>query len=415
MDKKKLFIGITVLLLVSCNSELDYCWDENDYILITTPAITVETDSRSVTKNELTEGDSFGILGYCVPYQVGTSNPQYNAGSSFWSIKYGQCPPDVFYNEKVTVQDGYCTYDNIKYWYREDYDVNGNYNQAITGTDNYRYSFFGYYPYSDQTSVDKCFSIDEPSTNITNGAPKFTFSMPQNGVSVSDPLTHENTPDAMFGVLYNRTKSQGSLSFNFSHMLTALGFEVNNFSDFNLEINKVTLSGKFFKKIVLDFSQTGTLSYSFPDEYYIGTYTLYDKDENKGQPLVLPPPSDGNDCTTSGLLPKNIDGNGEHIMLISGKEPYFGPEIGNVTDNPKVVHVSIDYNFGGTSGTFSSARPTTFVPQPGTKYTAQLNFVGDAFILQFILSNNEQWEDGGSDNDPSSEDDEDGNGDIIFQ
>ena len=98
-------------MLVSCNSELDYCWDENDYILITTPAITVETDSRSVTKNELTEGDSFGILGYCVPYQVGTSNPQYNAGSSFWSIKYGQCPPDVFYNEKVTVQDGYCTYD----------------------------------------------------------------------------------------------------------------------------------------------------------------------------------------------------------------------------------------------------------------------------------------------------------------
>lgn len=415
MVKKKLFIGITVLLLVSCNNELDYGFDENNCIRISTPTITVDSDSRSVTKNELTEGDSFGILGYCVPYQVGTTNPQYSAGASIWSIKYGQCPPDVFYNEKVTVNKGYCTYDNLKYWYSPGFDVNGNSNINITDVDDYRYTFFGYYPYSDQNSASKFFSIDVPNSSTVNGAPKFTFSMPQKGLSVSDPLKHEVTPDAMFGVLYNRTKSQGNLSFNFSHMLTALGFEVNNFSDFKLEVNKVTLSGKFFKKIELDFSQTGTLSYSFPEEYYTGTYTLYDKADNEGQPLVLLPPSDGKDRTTSGLLPKNKDGDGEHVMLISGREPYFGPETGDVVSNPEIVHVSIDYIFNNTPGSFSSARPTTFVPQPGTKYTAQLNFVGDAFILQFIVSNNEQWEDGGSDNDPSSEDDEDGNGDIIFQ
>lgn len=412
MDNKKLIIGFAGLLLVACQkNELENSVN-NNYIQFSTPVITVETGSRSVTQDKFDSEQSFGVLGYCVPYMVGTTTPQYTAGSSLWLVKYGQCPPDVFYNEKVTVKEGYCTYGNPKQWYRDGNDVNGN---QITGTDNYRYTFFGYYPYCDLTSSDQFFSIDAPISKTEKGAPKFTFTMPQSGTTEDADLDHGITPDAMFGVLYNRTKSQGSLPFTFSHMLTALGFEVNNFSDYVLEVNRVTLSGKFFKKIVLDFSQTGTLSYSFPDEYYIGTYTLFDQEDNENQPLILNPPADGEDRTTSGLLPKNEKGIGEHIMLISGKEPYFGPAIGDVSTNPEIVHVGIDYTFNNIPGTFESARPTTFIPQPGTKYTAQLNFVGNAFVLQFVVSDNEQWEDGKSDNDPSAEDDEDGNGDIIFQ
>lgn len=48
--------------------------------------------------------------------------------------------------------------------------------------------------------------------------------------------------------------------------------------------------------------------------------------------------------------------------------------------------------------------PMTFHPVPGTKYTAQLNFVGNAFVLQFVVDNNEMWEDGKSDD-----------SDIIFE
>ena len=416
MCYKKLIILCVSLLFVACqNNELgNIDLDSNTYIRIASPTISVESESRSTTLNELPVGASFGVLGYCVPYMVGTSTPQYNAGSSLWSTKYNQCPTDVFYNEEIKIADGYCTYDNPKLWYSVGLDVNGNSNDGITNVDNYRYSFFAYYPYSDQNSSEKIFTINAPESNTSKGAPRFTFTMPHSGTTVDTPLDHTKTPDAMFGVLYNRTKSQGSLSFTFSHMLTALGFVVNNFSDYVLQINKVTFSGKFYRQISLDFSQTGRLSYSFPDKYYTGTYTLFDKSMNNDQPMILNPPTDGNDRTTSGLLPKGADGNGEYMMLISGKEPYFGPETGNIDNNSEIVHVSIDYVFNGVSGLFHSARPSTFVPQPGTRYTAQLNFVGNAFVLQFVVSDNEKWEDGGSDNDPSS-DNEDGNGDIIFE
>ena len=54
-------------------------------------------------------------------------------------------------------------------------------------------------------------------------------------------------------------------------------------------------------------------------------------------------------------------------------------------------------------------RPGTFTPKPGVKYTAQLNFVGEAFVLQFVVANSDIWEDGELD------DNDDSNDDIIFQ
>lgn len=197
-------------------------------------------------------------------------------------------------------------------------------------------------------------------------------------------------------------------------MLTALGFEVNNFSDYELKVHSITLSGKFFKEILLDFSQTGVLTYSFPESYYTGYYTIFSEEQNNG-PLVLSAPGTGVDQTTSGLLPKNNQGEGEHILLISGKEPYFGPETGELDTNKDIVHVYIDYTFNNLDANFSSARPATFTPQPGTKYTAQLNFVGEAFVLQFVVANNEEWENGGSDDDPGIGNEEDGDGDVIFE
>ena len=43
------------------------------------------------------------------------------------------------------------------------------------------------------------------------------------------------------------------------------------------------------------------------------------------------------------------------------------------------------------------------------KYTAQLNFVGETFVLQFVVDNGEQWEDGGAD------DGREDNDDIVFE
>ena len=31
----------------------------------------------------------------------------------------------------------------------------------------------------------------------------------------------------------------------------------------------------------------------------------------------------------------------------------------------------------------------------GTIYTVELNFIGDAFVISFVVDNNQIWEDGG--------------------
>lgn len=410
MKKKQLYISILSVLplLPACQQETfhspDIPTDHADYIQFGTPTVTLNTETRSTTKDALTEGDAFGVLGYCVPYQLGTSNLNYSSGTSLWLIKYSQCAPLVFYNEPVTVNaDGTCSYDNLKKWYIEGYGLDGE-EIAGVGTDaeQYRYTFFAYYPY---LSTNPVFNVNAPANQTTAGAPKFTFIMPQTGDNLNTPLEHSGTPDAMFGVLYNQQKTGGNVSFEFSHLLTALGFEVNNFSERELEVHSITLSGQFYKQIELDFSQTGTLTtYTFPESYYTGTYTIFDEANNGNQPLTLAAPEEGNDKTTSGLLPKGTDGQGEHILLISGEEPYFGPSANE--NDANAIKVNITYTFGddATRTTMSYTRPETFTPRAGTKYTAQLNFVGDTFVLQFIVDNNEIWEDGASDND-----------DIIFE
>lgn len=219
--------------------------------------------------------------------------------------------------------------------------------------------------------------------------------MPQTGGSVSDPLDHRQTPDAMLAVLYDRRKADGNLRFNFSHVLTGLGVEVNNFSEHDLQIHSVTLSGDFYKEVRIDL--TGDVStFSFPETYYAGTYTFFD-----GTPagsyleLPAPKPESGETVTSSGLI-----GN-EHLLLISGAENpgFFG----------EGVEIRLDYTFAGVRKQYETERPGTFTPRPGTRYTAQFNFVGDAFVLQFVVDNQEQWEDGeAGDNDET-------NDDVIFE
>ena len=87
-------------------------------------------------------------------------------------------------------------------------------------------------------------------------------------------------------------------------------------------------------------------------------------------------------------------------MLISGTGTSFG-------DNIKVY---LDYTFKGTRKSNEGlTRPGTFTPQPGKKYTAQLNFVGDAFVINFVVDNSGEWGNG------AAADGDTGNDDIIFE
>ncbi len=346
-------------------------------ILFDMPILSVE--SRSTFKNALTEGDEFGVMGYCVPYQVGTEQFNYSAGKDIWALKKAFCPPEVFNSQKITVSTDGCVYDwtngtdnNPKYWYRDGYDTENVEQSAITQTDDYRYSFIAWYPYD-------AFRADWPDGKEI-GTPKLTFTMPQTGTSSNSLLTHADTPDAMLAVLYNHTKKDGNIRFNFNHVLTGLGFEVNNFSNYDLTVHSISLSGSFYKDVTIDLTGEN-VTFSFSDNRYTGTYALLTSD------LKLQAPEAG-EVNSSGLI------GGEHLLLISGTGNSFGEN----------VVVSINYTFNGQPGQQSLPRPGTFTPRPGIKYTAQLNFVGDTFVLQFIVDNEEQWEDGKSDND-----------DIVFE
>ena len=110
-------------------------------------------------------------------------------------------------------------------------------------------------------------------------------------------------------------------------------------------------------------------------ETFSGTYTL------------LP---DGSDKVVEvqdeGLL---ID---KTLLFVSGQNSegaatgYLGP----------YVKLEIKYTFGDSvEKTQWISRPENFLPVGGTVYTSQLNFIGNAFVLNIIVDNNYQWEDGG--------------------
>ena len=167
------------------------------------------------------------------------------------------------------------------------------------------------------------------------------------------------------------------MGFNFSHIMTGLGFAVNNdnYGEEKKEtvtVKRVTLSGHVARAITIDFSKNtneeGFYTYSGT---YPGTYEIYNNETG----LAVAPNS-----SVSPIGDK-------HLLLLSNATDgtYFG----------KDVEVSVEYTYKGADKTATAERPTQFQPRAGVRYTAQLNFVGETFALNFIAADNEFWEDGG--------------------
>ena len=399
--------ALCAMLAYACTKTVTVIAPDNDgqRIMFSTPQMTVGT--KSAMRESLESGDVFGVIGYCIPYSVGTTNLNAAGAVSSWSTKRNLCPPNVFFGDKVTVTGSGCIYDmdgkegvnNPKYWYRWDaaagngYGLNGGADGIVTAeAGDYRYSFFAYWPYPHTSGYDyDSFNIVSPASETAAGAPIIRFSMPQEGSAedFSDPLDHMETPDAMIGVIYN-AMSGDQLRFQMYHLLTGLGFEVNNFSDLDLVIHSIKLRGSFYKEVEVNLTASA-VSYTFPSSRYTGTYTIYDGGET-GMTLEA---SAEDEAGTSSGSPIG----GEYIMLISGTGTYFGDDVMAV----------IDYTFDGNRKSAEVNRPGTFTPQPGIRYTAQFNFVHNAFVLQFVVNNGEVWEDGEMDDENGSNDD------VIFQ
>lgn len=390
---------VAAVALPSCNDEPGGSVQPAGAITFGAPVMEVET--RSTFKDALDAGDSFGVLGYCLGYTVGTTEINYSSGSGLWATKRAYCPPSVFYNQRVTVQqDGTCTYDrtnpsagsgnNPKFWYADGVGLDGVAEEGVTNADNYLYTFFAYSPYD-------AFRVIAPADENTASAPVFRFDMPQAGSTASTVLDHTITPDAMLAVLYNSRKNGGNLQFNFSHALTGLGFKINNYSSRHLLVDHVELQGTFYKTLEIDCA-TSPAEYTTPAaSTYSGTYVIYDS--------LMDLSNDGNSTVVSHE-PEADD----YVMLIAGTEnKSLGPDSNELTINIRYKFWEDGESEPDEWTTKSLKRTATFTFRSGTRYVAELDFVGDAFTINFVQANNDMWQDGEAD------DGDETNDDIVFE
>lgn len=376
---------ILLLLLMSCNRDEFTDIVDEDYINFALPSILAEEviDSRVSLEEGVVEGSEllrdikpnsdFGVIGYCRAYSPGTNTIDYNSGTSPWDIKRLLTPPEVFDKQNVNFDGTYCKYDNPKKWFTDN-ETGGN-----NDSEDYLYSFFAYYPKEE-------FTVTYPKVKYNGdkytdaGAPIFTYLMHKDAPVLNDTSTvfkQSQNNDVMLSATYNIKKSDGKVKFDFSHVLTALSFAVNNYSEgMELTVYKIELSGTFWRNVIVDLNQSSSTDRLEFTDTYKGRYVIYDNQEG----LVIPV----NDGQSSYKAPFTD----QFILLVSGKSE----EIGYLGD----IKVSITYKFGsdGTKKTAWYRRPTSFVPRPGTQYTAQLNYVGNAFVLQFVADNGEYWEEG---------------------
>lgn len=309
----------------------------------------VETKSDLVTGSTLPDGSNFGVLGYCVPYMVGTTTPNYAGASGDWNAKMANSYPDIFYKKEVNYSDGECTYDTPEGWVTT---ANANSDPA-----KYTYTFFAYYP-------STAWTVDTGSTAL--GAPKFSYTIPITSNNTGNTISDSNITDVMVASVFNHLRSNGHVPLNFSHVTTGLNVKVVNYDTRTIQIRSITLKGTYHKKVTIDFA-TGALSYSGT---YKGTFTL-----NNGTSRVNPGAS------------VNVD-NGETALLLSNA--------GIGSD----VQMTVTYRVGGstTDKTWNSGTSLTsanFKPNPGTNYTLTLNFVNGAITLSTEAE--EQWENGDDD------------------
>lgn len=394
------------LVAVACSKEAGTApvWSD-DYIRFGVPRVTVETKAETdggFIDGYLPGGASFGVLGYCLAYNPGTTTYNPNSGTSLWGVKSDLCPPSVFYNEQVTMDEtgAYATYKNPKKWYADNDVLNGI---NLAETDEFQYTFYAYYPYDGDLVDGSGFSIT-PKSATEAGSPKITYTMPYTGTGLEIRNFETEVPDAMMAVAYNVQRDRRMVDFNFFHITTALGFQVNNYSQVgetgeneedkgvDLTIYSIKLTGTFFRSVTADMSESAVNITYNEDDTYQATFVLFESEAGK----VIPWLQDGNNGAIS-MAPE------KYVRLLAGnsEKGVFGP---------KDVSVVVGYKLGENKPTQKTElRPGSFVPSPGTRYTAQLNWVNDAFVLIMQPDNGDLWEDGEADD--SKED----NDDIIFE
>lgn len=328
------------------------------------------TPSRSTLLNALPEGAQTRVYGYCVPLSV-SLNADPASATLPWVQKANYSVPDVFPGSNtsegnitgttLTVNNGRLKYDGTpKPW--------------LTGSnldaDAANYTFISHYPASGAFT----YSRHAVAANSRTGAPRFTFTMP--AAAYTD---HTAIPDAMVAAKFNHQKSDGQVHFTYRHILTALRFQINNYSAEELTLTSIRLEGDFFNSADFTFN-TGEIVQTTAATTFHGNWDLS--------------PTGGMTVASNSGRPLGNGTRGTSVMLLP--DPAITPSAGNNTDclgSNKKLHVA--YSIGTTQYTQELDVKLLFKPAGGTSYALNLNFVGNEFVIFFQPT--DLWENG-SDN-----------------
>lgn len=342
-------------------------------------------DTKSVLHNSFPDGGMFRVFGYCIPDMVNGSENDYAAASSPWNTKSQRIKADIFYETDVTCSGAVTSYGNgsLKEWYT------AGFNGVPEGAQvsQFRYSFLAHYP------VD-CFTMNMRNADAV-GVPVLSFSMPWSGGDMDTPRDHAEIPDAMLAARFDHIRANGAVPLNFYHIMTGLRFRVNNYSDEDLIIESARLSGQFYSEATFDFTTTKVkqTATALGQKSFSGYFSLIADGTSQTCPSGASSPylgvSDTNPEGTTVLLLPNLDAD---------------PSTADRPDNPiyslgDKKTITIRYRYAGDADVKTAVIPDFHLscrPAQSTRYTANLNFVGDRFVLIF-QADTDSWGDG-SDN-----------------
>ena len=329
------------------------------------PALGAAAEVRAAA--DLPAGFAFGVLGYCVPYDVTTvsgSNPQPDPdnASAIWENKKEFSHPDVFNGQLVTWNGTAAAYAPLRAWEENP--------EAC-------YTFFAYHPTAHLTPVQRGNANALQANSV--GAPRLRFEMGVADGATLTPAEVAALPDAMAAATYDVLRAGGKVRFAFRRLLAGLRFRINNYDTANpVTIHDIRVSGTFHRAAIFDFA-TAEPSATVEVGTYRAAFDLLDGDRTV-QPNTS---SVGTDAAG-----RPIDYVGETLRLLPAANLGSGITLRVEYTSAKGERKTVEKAFD---------EMLAIAPQRGSLYTFHLNFLGDRFVIMCVTDNNDYWD--GFDND----------------
>lgn len=370
-----------LLLAASCSDEPSgqTSPDPGRYILFAPPALTLQSNSSRSLERSLS-GD-FTVYGYCAPQDIkNQADISWGNAAASWNDKSGFVTPRVFSEQRVSAEGKYALAGGgLRAWESQSpYDEKG-----------FKYSFIAHYP-----AGEGVFSMNKKMADgavAAMGVPELTFTMPFSYASPLEMLDADLVPDAMVAAVFDLQKSGTAVKFRFEHLLSSFRFMVNNYTNLRLEIKRVELIGSFYRSAKVNFKTT-TPEHSVGTDMYSGTYSLLDESQ------FVPAQGSAGDYLGASEANNN---EGVTLKLLAGLNPDKLPDYDYLGSGIMLVMDYTLYEPGSTEPVHEYTNVTTnFLPgQPkaGVRYTVNLNYLGNEFVLVF-LPETDVWE-GDEDND----------------